>query len=186
MKAQRNSSGDIQSERILWVSYEMRAKWLIGSGSKGFPREIIPKEEANRMKVEKIECVLIGVKDLEKATEFFSDLFETEFSRIEFKEMDTANAMDPLGIELVAPLTPDGQFAETLERRGEGLMMLGLKVPDLEEAIAEMKSKGIRQVGEIQRGKVRTALFHPKDTFGVMIELIEYKAPHPEIPLLVQ
>ena len=62
--------------------------------------------------------------------------------------------------------------------------MLGLKVTNLEEAIKEMESKGVRLVGNLQRGTVKFAQFHPKDAHGVMIELIEYKAPHPEIPLL--
>ncbi len=50
--------------------------------------------------------------------------------------------------------------------------MLSLEVENIEEATAEMKSKGIRQVKLLRPG---TAIFHPKDLQGVMIELTERK-----------
>lgn len=57
------------------------------------------------MKVEKIALVAIRVRDAKKATEFFTDLFETEFSELgEFKELDVKSFIDPLGIEIVEPL----------------------------------------------------------------------------------
>ena len=51
--------------------------------------------------------------------------------------------------------------------------MLVLNVPDLDEAIADMESQGIRLVGREDRPKERVASFHPKDLCGVMIELFE-------------
>lgn len=123
------------------------------------------------MKVEKIHHVTIMVKDLEKAGKFFADLLGTEFTDFcEMKEVDIRHLMSPLGIELVTPLSPDGAPAKTLELRGEGLTLVGLQVPNLEEAAAEMKSRGIRQIGGIGTS---TALFHPKDLYGVLIELVE-------------
>ena len=122
------------------------------------------------MKAEKIDHVAIMVKDLEQAGKLFSELFETEFTGHDVKEADVRNLMSPLGIELVTPLTPDGPSAKTLERRGEGLMMLSLQVSNLKEAVAEMESRGIRRIGGIGD---KIALFHPRDVHGVMIELKE-------------
>ena len=124
------------------------------------------------MKVEKINYVQIMVKDPEKAGKFFADLFSTEFTAVhESKELDARLMMSSsLGIELLSPLTPDGPVATALERRGEGLSMLSLKVANVEEAAAEMESKGIRRIGQRRTG---AALFHPKDSYGVMIELLE-------------
>ena len=99
------------------------------------------------MKIEKIDHVAILVKDLNKAEEFFSDLFEMRFSKLgEVKEVDARSMMEFSGIELIEPLTPDGPTMKTLERRGEGLTLISLKVPDLDEAMAEMKAKGIIDV----------------------------------------
>ena len=46
------------------------------------------------------------------------------------------------------------------------------------EAMEEMKSRGIRQVGWANVGKLKEAQFHPKDAFGVMIELCEHDVDH--------
>ena len=132
------------------------------------------------MKIENIDHIGIYVRDLKKATKFFADLLGTEFTEIgEFKEADVRSAMDPSGIELFEPLTPDGPAAKAIERRGEGLALLSLKVPNLEEGIAAMESRGIRLTVRVEHPNSRMAIFHPKDTYGVMIELVEYEPEHP-------
>ena len=126
------------------------------------------------MKVEKIHHVSIMVKDLEKAGKFLGDLFGTEFSGPhESKELDVRFLTSPLGINLVIPLSPDGPSARALDRRGEGVSMLVLSVPNLKEAIADMESHGVRLVGREDRPSAKTAVFHPKDLYGVLIELME-------------
>jgi len=134
------------------------------------------------MKVEKIDHVAINVKDLKKAAQFFADLLGTEFSSSAvFKELDLVSLVDPLGVELIEPLTADGPTAKAIEQRGEGVSLLSFKVSNVDEAMAEMKTRGIRLVNMIDRPKMKAAIYHPKDTFGVMIELIEYKAEHPTV-----
>ena len=126
------------------------------------------------MKVQKIHHVSVLVKDLEKAGKLYSDLFGMEFEGpYEQEELDVKFLSSPMGINLAAPLTPDGPSAKTLERRGEGLAMLVLNVPDIEEAIRDMESSGTRLVGKEDRPTARVASFHPKDLCGVMIELME-------------
>lgn len=121
------------------------------------------------MKIEKIGYVTIRVKDLEGAGKFFADLFDIEFtSPGENPELDVRNLIGPF-MELISPLTPDGPVARTLERRGEGLALVSLRVANIEEAVAKMKSKGIRQLWH----REKRALFHPNDLYGVMIELVE-------------
>ena len=132
------------------------------------------------MKVEKIDHIGICVRDLEKAKRFFSDLLGTEFSQtFELGEFAFKSAMEPFGIEVVEPTSPDGFIARTIERRGEGVIVIGLKVPDIEEGIAEMKSWGLRLISRIERGQLKAAQFHPRDTFGVMIELLQYPLENP-------
>lgn len=129
------------------------------------------------MKVEKIDHITIRVKDMKKATEFFADLLGTEFKPLgDFTEQGIRMSIDPLGIGIAESLTPDGALAKTIEKRGEGLSTLSVKVANLEEAVNEMKSRGIRQIGSQEHSDFRAAMFHPADTYGTMIELIEYKA----------
>ena len=139
------------------------------------------------MRIEKIDHVALLVKDIEKAEKFFADLFETKFAALgEIKEMDVTSMIEPSGIEIIQPLSLDGISARTMKNRGEGLSLLSLKVLDLDEAMAEMKSRGIRLTQKFELGSAKVALFHPKDTYGVFIELIEYKEKHPAVIAVVE
>ena len=135
------------------------------------------------MKLEKIDHIAILVQDLDKAKDFFSDLFEIEFSIIG-KLGDVRSIMDPSGIEIIEPVDPDGPAAKALKKRGQGFYVLSLKVANRDEAIAKMKSKGVRVIEQFERGKAKVALFHPKDTYGIMIEFIEYESEHPCVTAL--
>ncbi len=131
------------------------------------------------MKVEKIDHVCMFVSDLEKARQFFAELFEIEFDELgTLEEQDARSVISPLGLEIIEPLTQDGDLAKTLKKRGEGAVLISFKTPSLDRAMAEMEDRGIRLIGRLEKGLVRAAMYHPKDTFGVMIELIEYKEEH--------
>lgn len=130
------------------------------------------------MKVEKIDHLHVYVKDLDKAVAFFSNVLGTKFAGpMEAKApLNLRTYLDPLGIELVAGTTPDGLVAKTIEKKGEGLTAICFKVPNLDEAVAELQAKGLKLVGTLSMGNLREAQFHPKDSYGVMIELCEYQA----------
>jgi hypothetical protein len=51
--------------------------------------------------------------------------------------------------------------------------MLVLNVPEIDGAIADMESNGVRLVGREDRPTARVASFHPKELCGVMVELME-------------
>jgi len=124
------------------------------------------------MKVQKIHHVSVLVKDLEKASRLYSQLFGIEFDGpFDQEDLDVRFMSSSIGLNLASPLTHDGPTAKSLERRGEGLSMLVLNVPDIDEAIADMESQGVRLVGRADRPKERVASFHPKDLCGVMVEL---------------
>jgi len=114
------------------------------------------------------------VRDLEKARKLYSEAFGIEFEGpYEQEALDVRYVSSDLGLNLAAPLTPDGPTAKSLERRGEGLAMLVLNVADIEQAIGDLGSCGVRLVGREDRPAARVASFHPKDLCGVMIELME-------------
>lgn len=130
------------------------------------------------MKVEKVDHFHVYVRDLDKAVAFFSDVLDTRFAgpMVAPAPLNLATYMDPLGIELVADTVPDGMVTKTIDRKGEGLTAICFKVPDLDKAVAELQAKGLKLVGTLDMGNIREAQFHPKDSYGVMIELCEYKA----------
>ena len=56
------------------------------------------------------------------------------------------------------------------------MSLLAFKVSSLKEAVADMESRGVRLVVRIDQARMKAAIFHPKDTYGVMIEFVEYTA----------
>lgn len=131
------------------------------------------------MKVEGIDHIHIAVNDLDKASKFFCELFSTQPAQVkESPDFGFKWQFLPLGnvvIELMQPTSPDSPIGQFVKSRGGGVHALSVKVPDIEKAIAEMQAKGLRLVSRAQIGGIKEAHFHPKDTFGFMIELVEHK-----------
>lgn len=137
------------------------------------------------MKVERIDRIYVYVKDLEKARRLFGDLLETEFSEpMSYKDADMTCSYSPLGLTLAEPLSPDGFVAKIIKNRGEGVAMVALKVKNLKEATAEMESRGIRRIGGFEMGGYKAITYHPKDAFGVLLDLSEFKDKHPIVDAL--
>jgi catechol 2,3-dioxygenase-like lactoylglutathione lyase family enzyme len=141
------------------------------------------------MKLEKLERVVLAVKNLDDAENFFSDLFGIKFFRttdkiargeIKITRKFTEHAVSSLkdfqrrptfsaeGIELLETIPP-------VEK--EGIRSLCFKVSNLEEGKAEMKKKGFRLVEEVEIGGVKEAIYHPDDFHGIRIILNEFDAP---------
>ncbi len=131
------------------------------------------------MKIDKIDRFVIAVKDVNKAAEFLSDLLGTEFDEpIEADEQNIRVRYSALGLQLNEGMSADSDINKIIERRGEGFYCLVLKVDDLDAATKEMQAKGLRLVGSVAVGNLRESVFHPKDTFGVMIVLCSYPTKH--------
>ncbi len=85
----------------------------------------------------------------------------------------------PIGeseIELLESTDPEGPIGRFLEKRGEGIHHIAFRVENIEEALKELKEKGIRLIDETPRAGARgakIAFLHPKSTNGVLVELCE-------------
>ncbi len=132
------------------------------------------------MKVEKVDHFHIYVKELDKAKEFFSDVLGTKFSDTirDEKNFGLNSVIDPLGLELIEGTRPESPITRHIEKRGEGLVAISFKVPNLDEAVEQLQAKGLRLVSRISLGHIKEAQFHPQDSYGVMIELAEYEEEH--------
>lgn len=77
-------------------------------------------------------------------------------------------------IELLAPTDESSPIARHLERRGEGLHHICLRVPDIRESMDSLSGEGYRLLSdEPLRGAhdCLVCFIHPKSTGGVLIEL---------------
>jgi methylmalonyl-CoA/ethylmalonyl-CoA epimerase len=132
------------------------------------------------MKVLKIDHLGIAVNSIEEAKKLFQDILGLKFEGTEtVQEQKVTTAFFPVGdseVELLESTAPDGPIAKYLEKRGEGIQHIAFRVDNLEEALAELKEKGIRLIDEKPRkgaGGAKIAFLHPKSTHGVLIELSE-------------
>ena len=132
------------------------------------------------MKILKIDHLGIAVNSVDAGKQFWTDVLGLPFEGTEtVVEQKVTTAFFPVGeseVELLATTAPDGPVAKFIEKKGEGIQHVAFRVENIEEALAELKAKGIRLIDEKPRrgaGGARIAFLHPKATGGVLVELCE-------------
>ncbi|EAX48139.1 Glyoxalase/bleomycin resistance protein/dioxygenase [Thermosinus carboxydivorans Nor1] len=133
-------------------------------------------------KVLKVDHIGIAVKDLEQAKKFYTEVLGMEAMGEEVvAEQKVKVCFIPCGdseVELLESTSPDGPIAKFIEKNGEGIQHIALRVDNIENALADLKAKGVRLIDEKPRygaGGASIAFLHPKATGGVLLELSERK-----------
>lgn len=128
-----------------------------------------------------IDHLGIAVRSLDAALEFYEEQLGLSVSLRERVEQEKVNvAMLPAGesrIELLEASQPDSVIAKFIEKRGEGLHHVALKVPDLAATVERLKSHGARLLNEPRTGAGGHlyVFVHPSSTGGVLLELIQHE-----------
>lgn len=137
------------------------------------------------MKIRRIEHVAIALRDNRALKAVLGDVFGLG---LEYEEEYPASVLSfyPVGetyLELLQPRpkTTDHQsmVGPWIEQNGEGLFHLCLEVDDIHEAVIELREHGL---GLLQDEPVRghggclVIFVDPKDTAGVLFELVELPA----------
>jgi len=132
------------------------------------------------MKPTIVDHIGIAVKSIEESLKFWEAAMGIKCHGVEeVAEQKVKTAFLPLGdteIELLEPTNADSPVAKFIEAKGEGIHHLAIRVENLEEALAELKAKGIRLIDEKPRcgaGGAKIAFLHPKVTGGILLELSE-------------
>lgn len=133
------------------------------------------------MNVLRIDHVGIAVKSLEEAKKLYEALGLTVTEIEEVAEQKVRVAFLPVEgseIELLETTDPEGPIGKFIEKRGEGIQHIALRVDDIEAALEELKNRGFQLIDQKPRygaGGARIAFLHPKSTNGVLLELSERK-----------
>ncbi len=127
-----------------------------------------------------VDHIAIAVADLDRAIPFFRDLLglkhegteevPTEGVRTAFFRAGTTR------IELVSPTAPGGAVSRFLERNGEGIHHIALRVDDILFAMNSLKNAGLTLTSDAPRPGAegaRITFIHPKSAHGVLVELKE-------------
>lgn len=132
------------------------------------------------MKIICVDHIGIAVKDLEESAQFYTKVLGLKMTGVEeVASQKVRTAFIPTGeseIELLASTSPDGPIAKFIEKNGEGIQHIALRVDDIEKALQELKDNGIRLIDERPRlgaGGAQIAFIHPKATKGVLLELCQ-------------
>ena len=132
------------------------------------------------MKILKIDHLGIAVNNMSEGKSFWSDVLGLQFEGAEtVAEQKVTTAFFPVGeseVELLESTSPDGPVAKFIEKKGTGFQHVAFRVENIEEALAELKAKGIQLIDQEPRkgaGGARIAFLHPKATGGVLVELCE-------------
>jgi LAO/AO transport system kinase len=126
-----------------------------------------------------IDHLGIAVKSIDAALGFYTGQLGMEVALRETVAQEKVRvAMLPAGgprLELLEPTEPDSVIGRYLEKRGEGLHHVALRVPDLAVAVQRLKAGGARILNEPQRGAGghEYCFVHPSSTGGVLLELIQ-------------
>jgi methylmalonyl-CoA/ethylmalonyl-CoA epimerase len=132
----------------------------------------------------KLDHIGIAVRSLESA-KIYEDLGLTiqHVETVETQRVKTAFlSVGDANFELLEPTSPESPIAKFIEKRGEGIHHICLRVEDLEGHLARLKAAGYRLINEAPvpgAHGCRVAFLHPSAGNGVLIELSE---AHPAAP----
>ncbi len=125
-----------------------------------------------------LDHVGIAVQDLAKALAFYRDALGLEVETPEEVYSQRVRAhFIPAGqssIELLEATANESAIAKYVEKRGPGIHHITLRVPDIRNALAQLKARGVRLVDEQPRPGAEGSLIafvHPSAAHGVLVEL---------------
>jgi len=129
----------------------------------------------------KIKHIGIAVDSIEKRLPIWESfglkLHHTE--KVDSEGVTTAHLkVGGYEIELLEPMGEDTPVGKFIDKKGPGIHHLALEVDNIEESLAKAKKNGLEPIGEAPRqGAENTlvAFFHPKDTGGVLLEIVQNK-----------
>jgi methylmalonyl-CoA/ethylmalonyl-CoA epimerase len=84
-------------------------------------------------------------------------------------------------VELLSPTDPESAVGRFIERSGPGLHHVAYRTGDIDAALEQARSEGLRLIDEEPRVGIRNsrvAFVHPKSTGGVLTELVEPAEEH--------
>jgi len=127
-----------------------------------------------------IDHVGIAVSDLGEAVERYRRSFGIEpVHRERMDDQGVEEVLFAVGesfVQLLGALGPDTPVGRFLGKRGPGVHHVGYRVASVADALEHLRAEGVGLIDEAPRPGSRgttIAFVHPKDTGGVLVELVE-------------
>jgi methylmalonyl-CoA/ethylmalonyl-CoA epimerase len=127
-----------------------------------------------------IEHIGIAVKNLETSVKFYTEVLglkclgyevvESEKVRVAFIEIGETR------LELVEPISSDSPISQFIEKKGEGIHHIALRVENAYEHLENMKAHGVKLINDKPKQGAHgnlVAFLHPKSTNGILLEFCQ-------------
>lgn len=131
-----------------------------------------------------IDHIGIAVNDLDGAVAYYEDVVG---AKVVHREVITTDLVEEVlllvaetYIQLLHPTSPDSPVGRFLERHGEGLHHMALRVDDCASALDTFREAGAELIDQIPRPGSRNttvAFVHPRSSYGTLIELVQENDP---------
>jgi len=132
--------------------------------------------------MKKIEHIGIAVKKLSVSIPLFEKLLNTSCYKTEVVESEQVNtAFFEKGeskIELIEAYAPGSVINKFIEKKGEGLHHIAFEVEDIDAEVKRLVNEGFTFINEKPKegaDNKMVCFLYPKDTNGVLIELVMEK-----------
>jgi methylmalonyl-CoA/ethylmalonyl-CoA epimerase len=127
--------------------------------------------------IKHLDHIGVAVKSLDSVKEVALSAFKVDFPRSEGEGDFKASwvKMGNILVEFMEPIAENGVIGKFLKNRGEGIHHLCFEVDDLESEVEAYLAQGLEIVkpGIMGWPGWRVAFFHPKSTFGMLVELVQ-------------
>jgi methylmalonyl-CoA epimerase len=134
---------------------------------------------------ERIDHIGVAVDDLDAAIELYRDRLGMPLQHRETVQQFGVEAVllgvGDAHVELLEPTDPNSAVGRFLERSGPGLHHVAYLAGDIDAALENARSQGLRLIDEEPRTGIRNsrvAFLHPKSTGGVLTELVQPAEEH--------
>ena len=132
------------------------------------------------MKTVKIDHIGVAVKNAEERLKMYRDFLGLEVSRVEeLPERGLRVYFVKIGetrFELLEETSENSEIHSFLEKRGEGIHHIAVRVDNVKEAIEKALENGLKPLSnEPKEGAhgTKVVFIHPKTTGGILLELVE-------------
>lgn len=127
-----------------------------------------------------IDHVGIAVDDLDGSVERYRRMLGVEPTHRErVEDQGVEEVLFAVGtsfVQLLGALGPETPVGRFLARRGPGIHHVAYRVDDVAATLSQLRDQGTRLIDEAPRRGSRDTLIafvHPKDTDGVLVELVQ-------------
>jgi methylmalonyl-CoA/ethylmalonyl-CoA epimerase len=132
------------------------------------------------MKILGVDHISVATNDLEKHVQIIEKLFDLKGGEIEENPNNKIRLsfldLNNTHLEFIQPLDENSPIYKFVLNRGPGIHHICLRVENIDQALDELKVKGVRLIDEHPRQGAKgskIAFIHPESAGGILIELKE-------------